>query len=337
VSPDFTGVARLIDDARSGRAFPAACIEVGRRDEAIWQYATGRLTYDDDAPATSSETVFDLASLTKVIATAPLLMQLVARRRMLLSTPVRRLVPDWRGRDRQDVTVIDLLEHCAGLTAWWDFYKRNHTAREFAHEIAELPLEYRPRTRSIYSDLGFLLLGFIVADRGDLALDSQFDALLGDTGLRFRPPADRQASIAPTEHDTTWRGRLLVGEVHDENAAELGGVAGHAGLFGSAPAVGAFARLVLETLRQPTRLGTPWLQQRFLRRSAARRHSRGPRPLPASPGNQPCRGARAHSGGTRCCRLRRAARACREPLLVTRGLRARRCGSTRSATCMSCC
>ena len=102
MSPDFTGVARLIDDARGGRAFPAACIEVGRRGGAIWQYATGRLTYDDHAPATSLDTVFDLASLTKVIATAPLLMQLVARRRLLLSTPCTGSSPT--GADRTGTT-----------------------------------------------------------------------------------------------------------------------------------------------------------------------------------------------------------------------------------------
>ena len=300
--PDFSEVARLLDDASGARAFPAATVEVGRRSRVIWQHATGRLTYDDDAPATDLDTMFDLASLTKVVATAPLLMQLVATRRVLLSTPVGKLVPAWLGHERSDVTLVDLLEHSGGLTAWWDLYKRNHSAPEFAHEIGELPLEYRPRTRSIYSDLGFLLLGFIVADRAGRALDSQFDSLLGDTGLVFRPPADLRKNIAPTEHDTTWRGRLLVGEVHDENAAELGGVAGHAGLFGSAPAVGTYARLVLETLRGPTRLGPPWLQERFLRRSTVPRSSRAlawDTMLPTSScGTRLSRGAFGHTGFT---------------------------------------
>jgi CubicO group peptidase (beta-lactamase class C family) len=166
------------------------------------------------------------------------------------------------------------LEHSAGLIAWWDLYKRNHTAREFAREIGELSLEYRPRTRSNYSDLGFLLLGFILAERGHQPLDAMFGALLGDTGLLFKPPADWRERIAPTENDTTWRGRLLVGEVHDENAAALDGVAGHAGLFGSAPGVGTYARLVLESLRRTTRLGAPWMVQRFLRKSHVPHSSR---------------------------------------------------------------
>ena len=300
--PDFSGVVRLLDHAHAARAFPAAAIEVGRCRGVTWQHATGRLTYDAEATPASIDTIFDLASLTKVIATAPLLMQLLAKRLVLLSMPVRTLLPAWRGQDRRDVTLADLLEHCAGLTAWWDLYKRNHSAVEFAHEIGELPLEYRPRTQSIYSDLGFLLLGFIIAERGGRPLDVQFEALLGDTGLLFRPPPDLRAAIAPTEDDTTWRGRLLVGEVHDENAAALGGVAGHAGLFGSAPAVGAYARLVLETLRRPTRLGAPWLLTRFLRTSHVPRSSRAlawdtMRPT-SSCGTRLSRSAFGHTGFT---------------------------------------
>ena len=265
--PDFTAAARLIDEAAAAHAFPAGSIEVGTRDAVLWQHATGRLSYDDEAPPTSPDTIFDLASLTKVIATTSLAMRLVARRRLLLDTPVRQLVPAWRGADRAQVTVLDLLEHSAGLTAWWPLYKHGQSLVEFAHLIAELPLEYAPRRHSIYSDLGFILLGGIVAERGDAPLETQFDALLGASGLEFRPDAARRARIAPTELDTDWRGRLVVGEVHDENAWALGGVAGHAGLFGTAAAVGCFARLVLQSLRSPTVLGPPWLWSRFLKRS----------------------------------------------------------------------
>ena len=274
VRGDFSAVAALLDDARAARAFPAAAVEVGRPDGPIWQHAAGTLSYAPGAPATTLDTVFDLASLTKVIATAPLVMRLMLGRRLLLDAPVRALVPEWRGADRAGVTVRDLLEHTAGLTAWWDLFRRNASPREFAHEIAELPLEYAPRSRSVYSDLGFLLLGFVVAERGQAPLDLQFGALLGDLGLGYRPPAERRGNIAPTERDTAWRGRLLVGEVHDENAAALDGVAGHAGLFGSAPQVGAYARLVLQTLKAPTRLGPPWLLSRFLKRSRVPSSSR---------------------------------------------------------------
>lgn len=265
--PEFSGVARLIDDAVAARAFPAATIEVGTHARPLWQHAAGRLTYDDDAAATTPDTVFDLASLTKAIATTSLVMRLVERRRLLLDTPVRRLVPAWTAADRAAVTLLDLLEHSAGLTAWWPLYRHGESLAEFAHLIAELPLEYRPRTRSIYSDLGFILLGGIVAERGGAPLDAQFADLLGDTGLAFRPAPSLRAQAAPTEVDAEWRGRLIVGEVHDENAWALAGVAGHAGLFGTAAAVGRFAQLLLQARRAPGRLGPPWLLQRFHRRS----------------------------------------------------------------------
>ena len=264
---DFEAVARLVDEAVAARAFPAAAIEVGRRDSVVWQHAAGRLTYDSDAADTTIETIFDLASLTKVIATAPLVMRLVAERRLLLDTPVGRLVPAWRGHDRAGVTVTDLLEHSAGLTAWWPLYKQGATVTEYAHLIGELPLEHAPRRRSIYSDLGFILLGIIAADIGEAPLDVQFGAWLGGTDLTYRPAASARGVIAPTEVDTDWRGRLIAGEVHDENTWAVGGVAGQAGLFGSAPAVGRYARLVMQTLAGDTLLGPSWLQRRVVQRS----------------------------------------------------------------------
>jgi CubicO group peptidase (beta-lactamase class C family) len=262
--PDFAPVARLIDGAREARAFPACAIEVGRRDGALWRWATGRLTYDEAAPITTPDTIFDLASLTKVLVTAPVLMRLVASGRLLLNELVGGRLLDWRGADRVSVTITDLLEHSAGLTAWWDLYRRGNTRREYAHEIGTMPLEYRPRTRSVYSDLGFILLGFILEAAGNASLDAQFEAALGRDDLLFTPPESMRPRIAPTTDDRAWRGHLLVGEVDDENAWAIGGVAGHAGLFGSAPAVGAFARLTLETLTRPTSLGEPWLLARIL-------------------------------------------------------------------------
>jgi CubicO group peptidase (beta-lactamase class C family) len=300
--PEFTAVVGLLEEAIAAHGFPAAAIEVGGAGGPRWQHAAGRLTYSPDAVPATVDTPFDLASLTKVIATVPLVMRLLTARRLLLGAPVASLVPSWRGADRAAVTVADLLEHCAGLTAWWDLYKRNGTPAEFAHEIGELPLEYRPRSRSIYSDLGFMLLGFIIADRGGESFDAQFNSLLGHTGLGFRPAPERRALTAPTEDDTSWRGRLLIGEVHDENAAALGGVAGHAGLFGSAREVGVYARLVLGTLRRGTELGPPWLLARMLRKSRVPGSSRAigwDTMLPTSScGTRLSRAAFGHTGFT---------------------------------------
>jgi CubicO group peptidase (beta-lactamase class C family) len=266
VSADFSAVAALLDGARDRRIAPAAVIEVGRTRDVLWQHAAGRLTYEETAAPASVDTLFDLASLTKVVATVPLAMRLVAARRLPLNAPLARMIPGWPAADAAGARVQDLLEHAAGLRAWHPFHRHVSQIDRMVAAIVGLPLEYRPRSRAVYSDLGFLLLGAVIQDAGNAPLDRQFDAVLGSDVLRFAPPA-MPGRIAPTEDDRDWRNRLLVGEVHDENAAAIGGVAGHAGLFGTAPAVGAYARLVLRTLRERTPLGEPWLLERFLRPS----------------------------------------------------------------------
>ena len=251
----FAPVARLVDEAVRRRAFPGAAVEVGGSAGPVWGHAAGALSYDDDAEPAMPDTVFDLASLTKVMATTTVLMRLVDAGAVTLADRVGSRLGEWRGGDRAAVTVADLLEHAGGLTAHLPFFRDHRGRLDYQHAICTLPLEYPPRTRSVYSDLGFILLAFIAADAAGAGLDEQFDEVAGRLGivdLRFRPPAAWRSRTAPTEVDP-WRGRLLRGEVHDENGWALGGVAGHAGLFGTAPAVGRFALAVLETLRgRPT-------------------------------------------------------------------------------------
>lgn len=244
----FTAARDLLQKAILDRAFPAAVVEVGDATELRWREAFGRLTFDSPAPA-SEDTTFDLASLTKVIATTPLVMQQVERGVLSLDDLVSQRVDAWRGADRIDVTIRDLLSHSSGLPAYVPLFRHHRRRIEFEHAICGTPLEYAPRSKSIYSDLGFMLLGFVLDDRIPLA--ERFDAMLAQMGivepLQFHPPALWKARTAPTEIDS-WRGRLLVGEVHDENAWALGGAAGHGGLFGTAAAVGAYARHVLQVL-----------------------------------------------------------------------------------------
>ena len=246
----FDDCARLIERAIASRAFPAATIEVGRRDRALWSDAFGRLTYAADAPATARDTMFDLASLTKVLATVPLVMNAVEAGTLALDARVADRLPAWRGADREDVTVADLLEHASGLTAYLPFFRDHHGRVDFERAICTLPLEYAPRTQSIYTDLGFMLLAFMLEDVTRMPFAQQFEQLFplkAEAPLRFNPPRELRERCAPTELDL-WRGRLLQGEVHDENAWTLGGAAGHAGLFGTAAGVGAFARLILRGL-----------------------------------------------------------------------------------------
>jgi CubicO group peptidase (beta-lactamase class C family) len=278
----FDRVAALLRDAIAARAFPAAAIEVGRHDGARWNEACGNLTYDPGAPPATPDTIFDLASLTKVLATTTIAMQMVDAAQLSLDEPVAGRLPEWAGADRASVTIADLLAHTSGLTAYLPFF-RDYTGRyEFQRAICSMPLEYQPRTASVYSDLGFILLGFILEDAAasqrsatepvpsgaGATLSDRFRRIAAMTGadpLQFHPPRSWRDRTAPTEIDP-WRGRLLAGEVHDENAWALGGAAGHAGLFGTSGAVGAFARAVLRTIRGDHLLARTETMRRFARR-----------------------------------------------------------------------
>lgn len=278
----------VLDEAIRKRAFPAAAAEVDASAGPVWAEALGRLSFDDDAPGATLDTLFDLASLTKPIATTTIAMDLVARGRLALDARVADLAGDWRGADRQTVTVADLLEHASGLPARLvDAPPKGR--REFAHEIGTIALEYAPRTRSIYSDVGFILLGFILEDAGGAPLDVQFEDIctrLGIDGLSFpgargrthrsaSPPSRSIAPTIPLPEDR--RKRRLAGEVHDNYAAALGGVAGHAGLFGTAPAVAHFGRLVLRAARGDATVPaplTPALVGRFTTRTTVPGSSR---------------------------------------------------------------
>ena len=276
--PDFAAGGRVLTDAVCAGAFPAAVAEVGTTDGRLWERAVGTLRPGPDTAATTVDTLFDLASLTKILATTSLVMHAVEHDRLALDQTVSRWLADWRGTDRDAVTVRDLLAHASGLTAHLPYF-RDHTGRaEFERAICTMPLEYAPRTRAVYSDLGFMLLGFLLADSDPAGrpLDDQFHAQVerrqwGE--LQYRPPASWRARTAPTEVDP-WRGRMLVGEVHDENAWALGGVAGHSGVFGTARSVGAFARDILAALRGETTLASPATVATFTARTPVANSSR---------------------------------------------------------------
>jgi CubicO group peptidase (beta-lactamase class C family) len=270
MSIDFARGAAVAQQGHIDRAYPAAVVEAGTRHESLWRQAFGRLDYDAEAPATTNETLFDLASLTKVIATTSLAMRLVEQGTIDLTDPIRRWLPEWRGKDRDEVTLRSLLTHSSGLTSWLPFYRDYTSRQDFQHAICSLPLEYEPDTQAIYSDLGFILLGFVLETAAQKAFETQADELLRQvttSPLLFNPPAALRSAAAPTEHDP-WRGRRLAGEVHDENCWALGGVAGHAGLFGTAQAVGDFARAMLGAIDgSDTRIAASHVVRRFVARA----------------------------------------------------------------------
>jgi len=271
----FAAARAVLAEGLDQRAYPAAVIEVGRRDSVLWREAFGRLTYDPDARPTVPNTVFDLASLTKVIATASLAMRAVEAGHLTLETPVADLVGGWVGGDRAAVTVRHLLDHSSGLPARVRLWETGKGRDAFERGIVGTPLDYAPGSRSIYSDLDFILLGFVLEDVNDAPIDAQFASLAAALGeeIGYQPAASLMDRIAPTEHDPS-RGRALQGEVHDENAAALDGVAGHAGVFGTAAAVGAFARLVMQTFAGRTSLAAPATMRAFAARTGVPESSR---------------------------------------------------------------
>jgi beta-N-acetylhexosaminidase len=242
----------VLDRAVADRAFPGGVLAVGLRGE-IQVHAFGHQTYEATSPAVTPDTIYDAASLTKAVVTTTLVAMQVEAGRIALDLPVARYIPEWNAGPnpewRKSVTIRQLLTHSSGLPAHKDYFLTIHSEREAIANICIEPLEYEPGTKTVYSDLGFILLGEILARVTGRALDQlardRIFGPLGMTNTLFNPPKVLGARIAPTEDDTAFRKRLLRGEVHDENAFAIGGVAGHAGMFATAPDLAAFCQMLL--------------------------------------------------------------------------------------------
>lgn len=232
-------------------AFPGAAVAVGRHDSVLLLTAVGHYGIDDPRPVTT-ETVYDLASLTKVIGLTTACMMLVGDGKLDLDAPVQRYVPAFRGPNKERVTIRHLLTHSSGLPAWRPLYIEA-TTRAVAFAIADTtPLLRQPGDTFVYSDLGAMVLTQVVEGLAGQRLDAYLDTHefkpLGMTSTRFLPPSSWRDRVAPTERSQD--GTIIKGTVHDENAWKLGGVSGHAGLFSSAPDLARFAQWLLTAWRQ---------------------------------------------------------------------------------------
>lgn len=237
----------LLERAAHDSAFPGAYAVVGTHDRTLASVGVGCLDWTPSPPP-DERTIWDLASLTKVAGTTSALIQLVADGRVVLDAPVQRYLAEWTGGGKERVTVRHLLTHSAGLPAWRPLYKESEDAASALRLVYDTPLDTVPGARMVYSDLGAILLGEIVIRVSGQPLDGYLQQhVFGPLRMEatgFRPPAALAPYIAPTELDA-WRQRHLRGEVHDENAYALGGVAGHAGLFSTAFDLDRFARMYL--------------------------------------------------------------------------------------------
>ena len=251
---------RVLDRAIADSAFPGAIAVVGTRDRVVAEYAAGHIDYAPGSPLPTDRTVWDLASLTKVVGMTSAVMQLVGAGRLSLDAPVQRYLPKWTGTNKELVTVRHLLTHSSGLPAFKQYYKEidnpGAASRDtMLHLMYSTPLDTVPGTRMVYSDIGAILLGEIVeavsGERIDRYLARHLFTPLGMRDTRYLPVGSTDprvkriaARAAPTEVDP-WRGRHLKGEVHDENAYAMGGVSGHAGIFSTARDLARFARALL--------------------------------------------------------------------------------------------
>ena len=247
----FSAAFELLTQAVSQCAFPSASVAVTHRDELVCLKALGRFTYDKDSPEVTTASIFDVASLTKVLATTAMAMILYDRGKLDLEMPVIKLIPEMKTDDqrRERITIRMLLAHSSGLPAYEKLFLRAQTRDQVLAAACATPLVAEPGSNAEYSDVGFIILGAALerlADEGlDLFCQREIFAPLGTASTAFLPPVKWRPFIPPTQHDHSFRHRIIQAEVQDENASEMGGVAGHAGLFASAADVATFANAML--------------------------------------------------------------------------------------------
>jgi len=252
----FRSAFGILENAITARDFPGCSIAVTLRGELIAHKAFGRFTYDPASPEVTPAGLFDLASLTKVVATGSMAMILYERGLLDLEAPVGAIVPEFAGGAlahndprRREITLRMLLAHSSGLPAYEKLFLRARTRAGLLQVAFGTPLAAVPGTRAEYSDIGFIILGVVLERLADESLDAfcqrEIFGPLGMTHTTFNPATALKDSIPPTADDRTFRHRIIEGEVQDENACVLGGVAGHAGLFSNAEDLAIFAHAML--------------------------------------------------------------------------------------------
>lgn len=241
-------IDRVVQRGISEGGYPGAAVVVGRKGAAVLEKGYGTLDWSGKRAVLPASTLYDLASLTKVVGTATAAMILYDDGKLELDAPVRRYVPGFSGGLKDQVTVRELLTHRSGLPAGRDLWRIARTPAEARQAVINTRLDYKPGVHYEYSDLGADMLGFVIEAASGQRLDSFLqERVFGPLGMRdteFRPADSLRYRSAPTEVAPP-RGYPLRGEVHDENAYALGGVAGHAGLFSTAADLSVFAQMML--------------------------------------------------------------------------------------------
>jgi CubicO group peptidase (beta-lactamase class C family) len=245
----FDEVDSLIYSAISDSTFPGAVLLVNKSGKIIFNKAYGRFTYADTSSAVTTETIFDIASLTKVIATTTAAMICYEKELFSLDDPVSKFIPSFAAQGKANITIKNLLLHNSGLPAFKRFYKKYSLPDEIINDIYLTELEYETGTKTVYSDLGMIVLAKVIEKVTGESLDvlcrKEIFQPLDMRSTLFNPPDSIQYKINPTEIDNYWRNKLVWGKVHDETASMLDGVAGHAGLFTTADNINKLLRSLL--------------------------------------------------------------------------------------------
>jgi CubicO group peptidase (beta-lactamase class C family) len=248
----FAPAFALLKNAVAERVFPAASVAITHKGKLVAQKAFGRFTYEPDAPETTSDSIFDLGSITKIVATTSMAMILYELGLLDLDMPAVALVPEFAAENPRnpEVTIRMLLAHCSGLPAREKLFLEARNREELLAAAFATPLTADPGATTEYSDIGFIILGTALERLAEEPLDSfcrrEVFGPLGMLHTAFRPPASWHDSIPPTVDDRAFRQRVIRGEVYDENASVMGGVASHAGLFATAGDLAIFANAMLE-------------------------------------------------------------------------------------------
>jgi len=265
LQPAFDVVEAAIKD----KAFPGATLAIGYRGKVSLR-SFGKFAYDAKASDVAINTMYDIASLTKVVATTTIVAKLVEGDVPVpldLDANIERYLPEWASGPqpewRHRATVRHLLTHTSGLPPFKEYWRVSKTKQDTLDKIFAEPLDYQPGTKEVYSDLGIILMAEIIERLTGKPLDvltrEYVFSRLEMSSTMYKPAKKLWPTIAPTEIDNQYRHRLIQGEVHDENAAAIGGVSGHAGVFSTAPDLASFCQMLLN--------GGVYAHQRILRRA----------------------------------------------------------------------
>lgn len=245
----FDEVDSLMNNAIRDSVFPGAALLIGNKKGIIYGKAYGHYIYSSNSPKMNLNTLFDLASVSKVIGTTSAAMILYDRGKLKLDEKVATYLPEFGNHGKEKITVRNLLLHNSGLPAFKKYYDIFNTGKQVIDDIMNTKLIYEPGTKYVYSDLGMITLQKVIERISGTTLDKFLEKNLfkplGMNNTMYNPPPSLKQKCAPTEIDTFYRMRPLQGEVHDERAYMLGGVAGHAGLFSTAPDLAKFFHMML--------------------------------------------------------------------------------------------